>query len=340
MEPAPVTGRRRVNTSARFDFDIPPDAREAVLRDFGGTVLGRWQVVGGRLLTVDLLDDRVCLVDGECAPGPGVPGGFVAYPRMSIELGGVGHELVSGHPEVLHRHYNRPQHGGEMYWSPSPEVAAFHAGRVRQIRRLLEGVRGRLLDVGSGHSIVAGLGLPGVTVYACDRDLEPVRAMHDSGNAVAVLATADAVPLAPGGFDAVFAGEIVEHLVEPHAAVHQWVGLLRPGGRLVITTPNRTHIMARLLRREQVLNAEHLFEWSSDELLDAVRSSGARVVRREGLIMALPVPVPFKGWRDVVAGVQRRRDRPLPDWMLRLHVEAGRLFPGSAVDMALAAVRI
>jgi 2-polyprenyl-3-methyl-5-hydroxy-6-metoxy-1,4-benzoquinol methylase len=331
-----------VSTSARFVIPIPSSARDAVLRGFLGEELGRWDVSHGRELVIDFLDPAVCTVDGHRAPGPGVAEDFVAYPRMTVLLDGTAHELVSGHPEVLRRHYNRPQHGA-IYWGPQsepdPYVQAFHKGRLAQIARLMRGVRGRVLDVGSGHTMLHLVSLPDVQIYACDRDPEPVHAMRERGMAVSIFASADAVPFKADTFDALFAGEIVEHLVHPHEAVRQWVELLRPGGRLVITTPNRTHIMARLLHREKVVNAEHLFEWSSAELLAAVRGAGADVVRHEGLILALPVPVPFKGWRDVIAGIHRRRGRPLPEWLLRIHVEAGRPFPTAAANMAVVAIK-
>lgn len=331
-----------VSTDSRFVLPLTPAARQVRLLDFHDQELGRWQLGGGTELVVDLLDPVLLRVDGRVPDGPGVPDGFVPYPRTTLVIDGDRHELVSGHPAVLQRHYNRPVHAA-VYWGGQerldPYVAAFHKGRLAQIRRLMRGVGGRVLDVGSGHTLLHHAGLRGIDIVACDRDRDPVRWMVDNRIARAVVGAADGVPFAAGSFDAVFAGEIVEHLVEPHQAVRRWVELLRPGGRLVITTPNREHVMARLLDRRRVVNVEHLFEWSSAELLDAVGRAGARVVRHEGLVQAIPVPIPGRGWRDAVYGLQRRRSRQLPEWLLRLHVELGRPFPAAAQNMAVAAIR-
>jgi SAM-dependent methyltransferase len=133
----------------------------------------------------------------------------------------------------------------------------------------------------------------------------------------------------------VYAGEIVEHLAHPHDALAQWIRLLRPGGRLVVTTPNRRHLMARLLHREVVQNPEHLFEWSRDELLDAVRAAGGRILHVEGLHLPVPVPVPGMGWRDVIAGVNRRI--PVPPMVARAGMELGRHAPRFAMNVAVVA---
>jgi SAM-dependent methyltransferase len=178
---------------------------------------------------------------------------------------------------------------------------------------------------------------PGLRIVACDRDPGAVANMTSNGRAVAVVASAEAIPYRPGSFDAVFAGEIVEHLLDPEAALRGWVAALRPGGRLIVTTPNRTHVMARLLDRYKVQNAEHLFEYSCAEFVAAVERAGARVTHVEGLLLALPVYVPFKGWRDVLFGIRRRWGLPRP--LNRLSVRAGRWFPRQAENLAIVAVR-
>ena len=56
---------------------------------------------------------------------------------------------------------------------------------------------------------------------------------------------ADAVPFRDGEFDALFAGEIIEHVTDVRReALREWWRVLKPGGVAVITTPNRERLVA------------------------------------------------------------------------------------------------
>ncbi len=48
----------------------------------------------------------------------------------------------------------------------------------------------------------------------------------------------DSLPFEMGVFDAVYAGEIIEHLLDTAAFLREVRRVLRPGGSVVLTTPN------------------------------------------------------------------------------------------------------
>jgi len=56
-----------------------------------------------------------------------------------------------------------------------------------------------------------------------------------------------AIPFSDREFDVVLCGEVVEHLVDPDATIAEMRRVLKPGGLLVITTPNLAYIPNRLL---------------------------------------------------------------------------------------------
>jgi SAM-dependent methyltransferase len=53
-----------------------------------------------------------------------------------------------------------------------------------------------------------------------------------------MVADAQAIGLPAASFDTVISCETIEHLVDPVGALREFHRLLRPGGRLVLTTPN------------------------------------------------------------------------------------------------------
>jgi 2-polyprenyl-3-methyl-5-hydroxy-6-metoxy-1,4-benzoquinol methylase len=325
--------------SARFAIPVVPGPVDVVMREISsGEVVGSWRFAGGSVLEVDMLGGPLLTVDGRAGGEVELRGDFIPWPRTALEVQGRALELVTSDREVLRRHYGRVNHQETSYAPrPDPWVERFHRARVAQARRLLSGVRGRVLDIGSGFSLVSMAGPWDFELVACDRDFEAIRHMHAHTTAHAVLGAADEPPFREEGFDAVFAGEIVEHLPRPERAVADWVRLLRPNGRLVLTTPNRRHLLARASGKEEVCNAEHLFEWTRAELVAAVQHAGARVEHVEGLGLPVPVPVPGRGWGELVTGLNRRGW--LHPSLAELSLRAGRRLPALALNLAIVAQR-
>jgi SAM-dependent methyltransferase len=328
-------------TASEFEVTLPAGPVEVVLHDpDGGGVAGHWSfAAGGTALEIDLLSPELCRVDGRRADEEHIADGFIPWPRLTFVVNGRTHEVVCADAEVLRRHYARENHQEVSYATPQPFNTAFHAARIEQARRLLRGVSGRVLDLGSGYSLVGMAGPWSFDLVACDWDDGALREVVRSGRAVAaVRASAQAVPFGPGAFDAVYAGEIIEHLVERPQALRAWVALLRPGGRLVLTTPNRRHLWARVTGREQVQNPEHLHEYTVAELRGEIEAAGARIRHLEGLCLPLPIWVPRRGLRDAVHSVFCRfiPNHPVA---LRRVVSLGRPLPWLAQNLAVVAER-
>lgn len=306
-----------------------------------GELAGKWRWAEGSVLQVDFLSNDLVTVDGRTADHGGLIPGFIAWPRLSFDVNGETVELVSNDEAVLKRHYSRPQHQEVAYTSPSrpdPYRLGFHNARRAQVRRALHGVQGRVLDVGSGFSLVHGAGPWGFELFACDRDAAAIDYLRSQG-VNAVIADVDALPYRDGAFDALYAGEIIEHLREPDQALRSWVRAVRPGGRVVITTPNRRHLLARASGVEQVVNPEHLFEYSPAELRAAVVRAGARVERLEGLCLPLPLPFPGRGWRDIVRVGANRSPVPISDRLLTRWFTSTRRLASLSENLCVVATR-
>lgn len=85
-----------------------------------------------------------------------------------------------------------------------------------------------------------------------------------------------------GSFDAITMDQVLEHLPDPLAALRAAATMLRPGGRLVVTTPNGGSTLRRLLgRRWQHWHAPyHLHIFSPRSLALALRTTGFRPLGR------------------------------------------------------------
>lgn len=120
--------------------------------------------------------------------------------------------------------------------SLAPELAAALAGGASQRRlRVFEASAGQaylsreLAD--RGHEVTISnyrlQGIPGVTEIEADLNR--------------------AIPLPDAGFDVVLCREVIEHVESVPHTLREFARLLGPGGRLVLTFPNRLQIRSRLL---------------------------------------------------------------------------------------------
>src|SRR3954463_6218203 len=108
--------------------------------------------------------------------------------------------------------------------------------------RPLEGKRAA--DVGCGAGLLAEpLARLGAEVTGVDAAPENVAAARDHalGQGLAIDYRVGSVEaLEGGGYDLVTSLEVVEHVADVRAYVHGLAAALRPGGLLILSTPNRT----------------------------------------------------------------------------------------------------
>ena len=123
-----------------------------------------------------------------------------------------------------------PSHMHAVFW---PAVREF-AGSV--------GPGTRVLDVGCGNGSTAaaflGLGCAVVGIDASESGIALARQAHPGGRFERMTADADILGrLQEAPFDVVVSTEVVEHLYDPRSYARGCFAALRPGGRLVLTTP-------------------------------------------------------------------------------------------------------
>lgn len=107
---------------------------------------------------------------------------------------------------------------------------------------IFEGVTGqtRCLDVGcgTGNSYALEFRRRGAPYQGVDISPQAVEMARAAGINAQVIGDAAQLPFADGSFDLVLCIEVLEHLFAPDRAAVEIHRVLRPGGRLVVSTPN------------------------------------------------------------------------------------------------------
>ncbi len=98
-----------------------------------------------------------------------------------------------------------------------------------------------VLDLGAGDGryldLLASVLPSGARLVACEISLLRAKRIRAKGFPV-VVAQSEALPFKPGVFDLVSFMEVIEHTRSPAESLDETARVLRPGGRLALTTPN------------------------------------------------------------------------------------------------------
>ncbi|MBU3699310.1 MAG: class I SAM-dependent methyltransferase [Candidatus Kapabacteria bacterium] len=173
-----------------------------------------------------------------------------------VAEGGERYEIFSGIPIMLDADTRNQQY--VEHYQTDAEVFDYFEERedpatAHDERRLQEAILRRLdprartvLDVGCGRAWVARTLCPrGVTVCSVDVSLtNPKRALENYPlpTHCALVADAFALPFADGSIDTIIASEIIEHVPDPRAFVHELMRVIKPGGSLILSTPYKEKI--------------------------------------------------------------------------------------------------
>ena len=158
----------------------------------------------------------------------------------------------------------------------------WHGGKLTMIDRLLRphlNAESRLLEIGCGAgNLLVQASVRGSFPVALDLSMQAltfVRSRLDEAISgpeaprgfASTQAIGEYLPLADGTFDCVILSEVVEHLEAPQISIQEAARVLRPGGRLLITTPNYRSLWP-------------LMEWAVDRLNMAPKMGGEQHISR------------------------------------------------------------
>lgn len=310
--------------------------------------LGRWAFTaptpGPTAFTIDWLAppaEMVSVASAELSDFEHDPVAVVR-PAMEVEVRAGGQtQLFEVHvteTAALERYYKQDSHQDE-YVVEHPFFHSFHEARLRTLgsvfRKYIQ-PGSRVLDVGSGYSIFFLITTEWeFDITCCDLDSAAMEKMRGLVPAWRwIVADATELPFDDASFDAVYAGEIIEHVTDAGGALAEWGRVLEPGGVLIVSTPNRERLLARANRREMPVHHEHVREMSLSEAEAALGAAGFDILYVTGIYLELLLnwyrPSGFRV--DMLVSLL---DEPRFGFAYRAFMWMGRLAPSRAFDLVM-----
>jgi 2-polyprenyl-3-methyl-5-hydroxy-6-metoxy-1,4-benzoquinol methylase len=156
----------------------------------------------------------------------------------------------------------------------------------------------RILDIGCAHGETSRVLRANGANFVIGSELLKEYAELAYGKAD-YICQADAInlPFASESFDAIFAGEFIEHLTAKDGEIFLQAckRVLTEGGKLILTTPNPSFLKIRILRIEMETGA-HLKIYQPKELMRVLEKNGFVIKRVKGLgkmAFLLTTHIPF-----------------------------------------------
>jgi SAM-dependent methyltransferase len=222
-----------------------------------------------------------------------------------------------GRPEKANEQPDREQVFGERSGDVVERIApdhfdhdtvAEHVARYRWAECFLPS--GRLLDVacGTGYG-TALLDRGNAEILGAEYSFDAIRFGRSRYGIRCVQADGQRLPFGDHVFDGIVSLETIEHVPDPYGFMRELSRVLRPGGRLVLSTPNRLLSLGN--------NPYHLREFSLDELTVALRmrSFSVETVRGQHWRVGTSLLERIWGLRRALFEIQRRPGvgtRPFP----------------------------
>jgi 2-polyprenyl-3-methyl-5-hydroxy-6-metoxy-1,4-benzoquinol methylase len=183
--------------------------------------------------------------------------------------------------EYLAHHYGYsvgtlPAPAGRLIAALTHLFPGFRAAFDLEVRGLGPSASGRLLDVGCGDGTdLAQLRDLGWQAEGVEVDREAVKVARDRGLTVH-QGTLDGQRFPSDSFDVVTMSHVVEHLHDPEAVLRECRRILKPGGSLIVATPNVRGMLHRKYRQHWLAldPPRHLLLFSQIALASVARAAG------------------------------------------------------------------
>lgn len=142
----------------------------------------------------------------------------------------------------------------------------------------------KILDVGCGTGVLAGILTDyGYDVTGIDISDSAIEKCHEKGINAYVQDLSEPFSFKEREFDCILMSEVLEHIVDPIQVLRKLRAVLKPGGVMIITTPNSVFFTRRLRyligkSSTETQNFSHLRFFSKKLLSSVVTAAGFQIV--------------------------------------------------------------
>lgn len=149
----------------------------------------------------------------------------------------------ANYAQIAQDHLAHWQRTGQNPWQSKEHVAAVSRAALGFVQRY-SAPGARVLDAGCAIGDFL-LKIRGRDLYGCDFTPAYVAIAQQRGLSV-IQSDLEAMPYADGEFDMVLALDVLEHVLDLNAVVASLLRVLRPGGVLVVRSPDEEDLMPYL----------------------------------------------------------------------------------------------
>jgi len=184
---------------------------------------------------------------------------------------------------------------GEGYQDYAAQAPALRATFARLLSHLqsLGVCGGRLLEVGCGHGYLLEQAAAHFS-YRCGTDYSAAALGHAAPHADRLVCGGVAdLPPELDRFDCVIANHVIEHVYDPQGFVGSLLARLRPGGLLLLSTPDAGSLWRRVMGRRwpSYKLPEHIHYFDCHCLSRLMSTAGAQDLQRVPYPHAFPLPL-------------------------------------------------
>jgi SAM-dependent methyltransferase len=178
--------------------------------------------------------------------------------------------------EHLYQHYNSGQSSRIQYYQDVEVADRRTFDAILDLAEQLAPGRGDLLDVGPNIGTCLALARErGWNTFGVEINADAARYCREQRSLNVVAGALDQGTYPANSFDIVLMGDVIEHLRDPLALMGVVRNILKPGGAVIISTPDIAGWAGRLL---QIKPEEHLYYFSPTTITALLRTAGLEVV--------------------------------------------------------------